>query len=320
MIKSILDNVLSGAEMTFHDAGKLLSAERDEAYLLIAAADSIRRRFCGNKIDLCSLINAKSGLCPEDCKYCGQSSKYNTGCKTYPLVSINEMIQSAQKAKEMGSHNFCIVISGPGPDEKEFNIIKDAIQRIKKEVGIEVDCSLGKITKKMAKDLKDIGVDRYNHNLETSGDFYKKICTTHSYKDRLDTVKNLKESGLEPCCGGIIGIGEDIGERLKFLFTLKELDIRCVPINILNPRKGTPLENMQSLDPLDIIKFIAVARLLLQKATIKIAGGREYGLRDMQALAFMAGANGMIIGGYLTTSGRSVEQDLKMAKDLGFEY
>lgn len=319
MINSILYNVLSGRELEFDEATTLLGSGREELPFLMHAADTIRRRFCGNRMDLCSLINAKSGLCLEDCKFCAQSSRYKTGCKVYALVSIEKMVKQAKEAKKAGATNFCIVISGEGPTKKEFNKIKKAIIRIKEEVGIEVDCSLGSLEIGMVRELKKIGVDRYNHNLETSEDFYKNICTTHPYRNRLSMVRMLKDEGLDPCCGGIIGLGEAPEQRIKLILTLRELDIKCIPVNILNPRKGTPLENIKALPPIEVIKTIAVLRLILPKAIIKVAGGREIGLRDMQAMAFMAGANGMIIGGYLTTGGRSVEQDLQMVRDLGFD-
>ncbi len=319
MIKGILDGVLDGKSLSFKDARVLLTLERDDVPLLMHTADAVRRKFCGNKIDLCSLVNAKSGLCSEDCKFCAQSSRYKTNCETYPLLSIEKIVSAAREAKRAGATNFCIVISGPGPNSEEFDKIKKAIVKINKEVGIKIDCSLGILEIAMIKELKQLGVTRYNHNLETSKDFYKDICKTHSYKNRLDMVGMLKDVGLDACCGGIIGLGEDIEERLKLIFSLKELGIKCVPINILNPRKGTPLEDVESLSPMEILKTIAVFRLILPDSIIKVAGGREYGLKDFQAMAFLAGANGMIIGGYLTTKGRSVKEDLQMVKDLGFE-
>lgn len=319
MIRGILERILDGADISIEEAGLLMASAKSELLALMQGADAVRRKFCGNKIDLCSLINAKSGLCSEDCKFCSQSSRYKTGCGVYPLVSIEKMVSSASQAKNSGAGSFCIVISGADPTKKEFEKIKHAIARIKKEVRIEVDCSLGSMDMESAKELKALGVDRYNHNLETSENFYRNICTSHSYQNRLDTVLLAKSSGLGLCCGGIIGMGEGPKEQLDMAFTLKKLDVRCVPINILNPRKGTPLENIKPLHPLEILKTIAIFRLILPKATIKIAGGREYGLRDLQPAAFMAGANGMIIGGYLTTKGRSVKQDLQMVRDLGFE-
>ncbi len=320
MIKDILDNLLhSRRGLEFEEAKVLLGADRDELLLLMHTADSIRKRYCGNRMDICFLINAKSGLCPEDCKFCAQSAGYTTKCKVYPLVSVEKIVNEAKKARKAGASNFCIVISGKGPTQEEFDKIKKAIRRINRKIGIKVDCSLGSLPIGMIKDLKALGVDRYNHNIETSEDFYKNICTTHPYKSRLNMLGMLKDVGLEPCCGGIIGMGESEEERLRLIFKLKELHIRCIPVNILNPRKGTPLEGIDPPAPLEIIKTIAVFRLALPSAIIKIAGGREYALRDLQGMAFMAGANGMIVGGYLTTKGRSVEKDLQMAKDLGFE-
>jgi biotin synthase len=319
IIREIIEKAASGKEIGPDEARLILDLDRKELPFLMHAADSLRRRFCGNRMDLCSLINAKSGLCPEDCKFCAQSRRYKTGCKTYPLVSVEKMVNSAKLAKKQGATNFCIVISGDGPLPEDFEKIKEAIKKINKAVRIKVDCSLGSLPIGMVEELKALGIDRYNHNLETSEDFYKNICTTHSYKSRLGMVGMLKDVGIRPCCGGIIGLGESKEDRIKMAFVLKKLHIECVPINILNPRKGTPLENIRPIEPMEAIKTIAVFRLILPNAIIKVAGGRESGLRDLQAMAFMAGANGMIIGGYLTTQGRSVEEDLQMARDLGFE-
>ena len=319
MIRPILDRVLAGQELEPKEAKTLLAIGRDELLFLMHASDTMRRRFCGDRMDLCSLVNAKSGLCSEDCKFCAQASKHKTGCKVYPLISVGKILKAAKEAKKIGAGHFCIVTSGEGPTREEFKKIKNAIERINKEVGIKVDCSLGALEIGMVRDLKALGIDRYNHNLETSEGHYKNICTTHSYKNRLSMLGMLKDVGLEPCCGGIIGMGESPEDRIDLMFTLKKLNISCVPINILDPRKGTPLESIEPISPLETIKTIAVLRLVLPKAIIKIAGGREKGLRDMQAMAFTSGANGMIIGGYLTTKGRSVEEDLQMARDLGFK-
>ncbi|MBU3911166.1 MAG: biotin synthase BioB [Candidatus Omnitrophica bacterium] len=318
MIKSILEEILSGKELEFDKAEILLGAGQDDLHLIMRAANIIRKRFCGERIDLCSLINAKSGLCSEDCKFCAQSVRYKTGCEVYSLVSVEDMVSAARLAKKQGAANFCIVISGGGPSKEEFEKIKEAIEKIK-TIGIKVDCSLGSLQIGMVKELKSLGIDRFNHNLETSREFYKDICATHSYESRVSMVGMLKDVGVEPCCGGIIGLGESPKERLNLAFALKKMGIGCVPVNILDPRKGTPLEYVKPIEPLEAIKTIATFRLILPKAIIKVAGGRESGLRDLQAMAFMAGANGMIIGGYLTTKGRSVEKDLQMVKDLGFE-
>jgi len=320
MIRSILDSVVSGKELGREEAGILLGTERDEMPFLMHAADTIRRRSCGNRIDLCSLINAKSGSCSEDCRFCAQSSRYKTSCKVYPLVSVQKMVRAAKEAKEAGAGNFCIVISGKGPTRKEFDKIKKAIASINKEVGIKVDCSLGSLERGMVRELKELGIERYNHNLETSMGFYGNVCTTHPYENRVGMVRMLKDVGLDPCCGGIIGMGESAEERIDLAFSLKDLGAGCVPVNILNPRKGTPLEDVKALPAIEIIKTIAIFRLILPGVIIKVAGGREHALRDLQAMAFMAGANGLIIGGYLTIKGRTIKEDLQMVKDLGFDF
>ncbi len=316
-VLDLLDRILDGSSVEFEDAIKLLEVDRDGLLLLLYSADRIRRRFCGDKMHLCSIINAKSGACPEDCKFCAQSSFYNTDCRVYPLVSSLELFEAARNAKRIGAQSFCIVTSGLVPEEEEFEKIKDAVRKIRDEIAIEVDCSLGRITEKMMKELKVLGIKRFNHNLETSKEFFGKVCTTHSFEDRYKTVQNLRALGIEACTGGIIGLGESPIDRIELAFFLKELGVECVPINILNPRSGTPLENQRPLSIFEILKTIAIFRFILPKSVIKVAGGRELNLRDFQALAFLSGANGMIIGGYLTTKGRPVEQDLQMIYDLG---
>lgn len=315
-ILNLMDRVLAGGFVEFKEAKRLLEVNRDDLLLLAYSADKIRRRFCGDSIDLCSIINAKSGACLEDCKFCAQSSFYNTDCRVYPLVSSLELLEAARNAKRIGAQSFCIVTSGLAPEDEEFEKIKDVVRKIRDEVDIEVDCSLGRITEEMMKELKILGIKRFNHNLETSKGFFDKVCTTHSFLDRYKTVQNLKMLGIEACTGGIIGLGETPIDRIELAFHLKELGVECVPINILNPRPGTPLENRRPLSIFEILKTIATFRFILPKSVIKVAGGREFNLRDFQAMAFLAGANGMIIGGYLTTKGRPVERDLQMIKDL----
>lgn len=306
-------------DITFEEAVKLLENSQPSTLSLADRADKLRQKIHGSKMHLCSLINAKSGLCYEDCKFCGQSRHYNISCKTYPLLSLTEILKQVKEVEKIGPDNICIVTSGGNLNKKEFEIVLETAQTITADTTLKLDCSLGRISFAQAKELKKLGVDTYNHNLETASGYFSNICTTHSFNDRLTTVKRLKRAGLKVCCGGIIGLGESRKQRVELAFALKELEVDTVPINILNPRSGTPLENMPTLKPMEIIRTIAVFRLILPKAIIKIAGGREHNLRDLQSLAFLAGANGMIIGGYLTTKGRSAQDDLKMVKDLGFE-
>jgi biotin synthase len=203
--------------------------------------------------------------------------------------------------------------------DREFETILNALDRIRRETTLDLDCSLGTLSEERAEALRKVGVIRYNHNVETSESHFHKICSTHSFADRVKTVEVLKDRGFSVCCGGIIGLGESPQQRLELAFSLRDLGIDCIPFNILNPRPGTPLEHSESVAPMEIVKTIALFRLVLPRGTIKIAGGREANLRDLQSVALLAGANGLILGNYLTTLGRSTEDDLTMVRDLGFD-
>lgn len=301
------------------EAEEFYEKEGKDLLSLVALGSEAREKFHGKRIDLCSIVNAKSGACEEDCKFCAQSGRYFTDIPEHPLLSIDELISRAVASEKSGAKNFCIVTSGRGVSDKDFNSICEAFRKIREKTSLEFDCSLGTLTKERAIKLKKIGIARYNHNLETSRRYFPNICTTHTYDDRISTLKILKDVGIARCSGGIIGLGETRPDRLDLAFTLKELGVECVTLNILNPRPGTPLEDIAPLDPFEIIKTIAIFRLIMPRAILKLAGGREKNLRDLQGLGILAGANGMIIGGYLTTKGRSVEDDLQMIKDLGLE-
>jgi biotin synthase len=279
----------------------------------------VREEFNGNKIDLCSLLSVKSGKCPEDCAFCAQSAHYKTEAPVYPLMDIQRIVEEAKEAQARGTGRFCLITSGREVSDKEFETILDALGRIRRETTLDLDCSLGTLSKERAESLRKVGVTRYNHNVETAESHFLQICTTHSFRDRVKTVEVLKGQGFSVCCGGIIGLGESLQQRLELAFSLKQLGIDCIPFNILNPRPGTPLENSEPIPPMEVIKTISLFRLVLPKGTIKIAGGREANLRDLQSLALLAGANGLIVGNYLTTPGRNAEDDLTMVKDLGFK-
>ncbi|MDI6735342.1 MAG: biotin synthase BioB [bacterium] len=311
--------LLNNEPITFSKAIYFSRLEGTDILDLISLANRVRKEYAGEKIDLCAIINAKSGACAEDCHFCGQSAHYKTNLATYPLKSEDEILTSAKEAEISGATRFCIVISGKKPETKDLKKIVATLVKLRQETSLKLDCSLGTLNEDEIYELKNAGVTRYNHNLETSEGYFKQICTTHSYEDRLNTVKILKKIGLEVCCGGIIGLGEDWDERIRLAFALKDLNVNCIPINILNPRPGTPLENVKPLSPMEIIKTIAVFRLILKDKIIKIAGGREVNLRDLQSLALLAGANGLIIGNYLTTEGRTASLDLQMLKDLEME-
>ncbi len=317
-IQRIGDQVLEGKSVNMGDLLPLLGAKGPDILDLAATANRVREVFNGNEIDLCSLLNAKSGRCSEDCAFCAQSGHYKTEALVYPLVDMNRMVEEAKEAQKRGTGRFCLITSGRQPNDREFETILKALAQIRRETTLDLDCSLGTLSAERAESLKKVGVTRYNHNLETAETHFPKICSTHSFQDRVRTVEVLKEQGFSICCGGIIGLGESPQQRLELAFSLRQLGIDCIPFNILNPRPGTPLERSEPIAPLEIIKTISLFRLVLPKGTIKIAGGREANLRDLQSLALLSGANGFIVGNYLTTPGRSAEDDFKMVEDAGF--
>ncbi len=318
-IQEIGDKVLSGRPATMKDILPLLEAKGPDIMELASVANRVRVEFMGNHIDLCSLLNAKSGRCPEDCGFCAQSVHYKTETPIYPLMDVDHMLKEARDAQKSKTGRFCLISSGRDLNDKEFETVLNALSQIRDETDLALDCSFGTLTQGRAEALKKVGVTRYNHNLETAESHFSKICTTHSFQDRIRTIEILKDQGFSICCGGIIGLGESAQQRLELAFSLRALEIDCIPLNILNPRPGTPLEHSDPIPPMEIIKTIALFRLILPKGTLKIAGGREVNLRDLQSLALLAGANGLIVGNYLTTPGRSAEDDLTMLRDLGFE-
>ncbi len=317
-INELKDRVLAGGQITKDEARAFynLSDEADKKNLY-AAAYALFQKFCSNKADLCSLINAKSGECSEDCSFCAQSGHYNTNVTTYALKNPEEILAKAKQDEANGSHRFCIVTSGGALSDEEFERVIDAYKLIQANTSLALDGSLGLLSDEQINRLKDIGVTRINHNLETSENFYSSICTTHKFSDRVNTIKRIKAAGIEVCAGGIIGLGESREDRIDMAFSLSELEVESVPINILNPRPGTPLKNNEKLSVEEILKTISIFRFILPRAVIKIAGGREVNLGDCQVDALRAGANGIIVGGYLTTAGNPVENDLNLIKSAG---
>jgi biotin synthase len=316
-IEEAMTRVLNGNQISFEDCEKLISS--NNVFVLARCSNIITRTFNGDTVDVETLINAKSGRCPEDCSFCAQSSFYNTGVNKFPLLSKDIILEQAQRAKEAGATSFCLVCAYRSPPKKDFEQICQTIEEIKKNVMIDIDVSLGFMTHEMARKLKSLGVKRYNHNLEASESYFSQICKTHDFADRINTAKLVKEEGLELCCGGIIGMGESPKQRLELAFSIKSLEPDEVPINILISRKGTPLENIHPLDPMDAIKTIAVWRFIMPKTILKIAGGREVHLKDKERVALRAGANGIITGGYLTTGGNSAKEDITMIREIGLQ-
>ena len=314
----LTDRVLGGGKVTVEEASHLMEITKQRDIVsLISYANIIREEFKGHVIDLCAIINAKSGRCSEDCAFCSQSAHYITDIERYPLVSEEIIIESAKEASNIGANRFGIVVSGENiKDPLELKSICTAIEDMPSRVAIGRCASLGTLTRETALDLKKAGLERYHHNLETSESFFPKICTTHSYQERVNTIKIAKEEGFRVCCGGIFGLGETPEQRLEFAFTLKELGVDSIPLNFLNPIPGTPLENAPPIPPMEILKIIAVFRFIHPTKDIRVCGGRQRNLRGIQPLMYLAGANATMIGNYLTTPGSNPKEDLQLIEDL----
>ncbi|MFC1631702.1 biotin synthase BioB [Candidatus Omnitrophota bacterium] len=283
---------------------------------LIFQANQIRKEFLGSEIELCSILNAKSGGCSEDCKFCAQSSRYPTNIDTFPLKDKDQIVEAARQAKEIGAKKFGIVTSGNSLSLREINIIAQAIREIRDKVDIEICASLGAQTEQQLRILKQAGLARYHHNVETSPRFYSQIVSTHSFEQRVNTIKAAKQVGLSVCSGGIIGMGESEQDRIDLACLLRDLDVDSVPINFLVAHPGTPLQGLIPLSCSEAVKTIAIFRIILKDKIIKIAAGRETILSDFQGLGFLAGANGMLIGGYLTIRGRDVAADQQLVEQI----
>ena len=281
---------------------------------LTAKADRARRESVGDDMQLCTILNAKSGQCPEDCRFCAQSSRYGTDAEEYPLREVEELLDGARRARDIGSNHFGIVTSGKILRDDEVARIAEAVSVITREIGIEVCASLGCLGRDQLVLLREAGLVRYNHNIETSRRFFPRIVSSHTFDERLETVRMAADTGLSVCCGGIIGMGETREDRVDMAFTLKDLDVDSVPINVLIPIPGTPLGDLERLSASEALRTIAVFRLIMPGTTIKLAAGREEVLPD--ADGFMAGANGMLVGGYLTQKGRAVEEDQNLVREV----
>jgi len=317
-ITEVGQQVLVGQSITMEQAVTLSQVPDQDLPFLFAMANKIRQQFVGDEVDLCVIVNGRSGKCTENCSFCAQSMHHKANISVYPLLSEEELLAAAKQAEANGSHRFSIVTSGRGAEQdKDFAKIIKTLKRIKSETKLKVCASLGTLSAENAKALKAAGVSRYHHNVETSRSHYGEICTTHSYDDRANTIKVAHEAGLEVCSGGIIGMGESMQHRLEMAFELRELGVHSVPINILNPIKGTAMADQEPLLPLEIIKVFALFRFIMPKMGIRSAGGREVNLRDLQSVGLMSGLSGMLIGGYLTTGGRESAMDLQMIRDMG---
>jgi len=314
--------VLNGGVITKSEALDLSQATGADIYLLAGIASKIREQYTGNRIDLCSIINGKSGNCSEDCKFCSQSVFHLCAIDTYPLLDEEKILEYAHYVEQFGTRRFAIVTSGRGVTEHDPDLISiiRIIHRLSNETNLQLCVSLGELTERAAVMLREAGVSRYHHNLETSEGFFPHIVTTHTYQDRIRTIHCARTAGMEICSGGIIGLGESMEQRIDLAYALRNLIVDSVPINILHAVPGTPLEDKPPLPPLEIIKTIALFRFILPRTDIRSAGGREKLLRDLQSIGLMAGLNGMMIGNYLTTDGRGIGKDLDMLKDMGYSW
>ena len=317
IINDIANRILAGGSITPEEAIRLSEVEGSAVYDLFRAATRLKEHFVGNDVHLCSIINAKSGRCAEDCAFCAQSAHHKTDAPVYPLVQEDRLLESARDAQTNGSACFGIITSGTTVNGTELEQILTALRRIRKETTILPSCSLGIIDEETAVKLKEAGMDTYHHNLETAQSFFPSICTTHDYQDDVNTVRAVKKAGVKICCGGIFGLGESAAQRVEMAFTLQELDVDSVPMNFLNPIEGTRLEGAANITALECLKTVAIYRMILPGKRITVCGGREKNLRDLQSGIFMVGANGTMIGNYLTTQGRNVDTDLTMFSDLG---
>ncbi len=316
-VAEITQRVLSGGHIEQDECVWLLSRKSIDVLELGAGAAQVRRHFCGEAVALCSIVNAKSGGCPEDCSFCGQSARYATGVPSTRWLAPQDILASAQHAEAEGASRFCIVMTGRGPGERELELVLEATRLIKAHTHVDVDCSLGMLSQPQAQRLAEAGVSMYNHNLETSARVYARFVSTHAITERVETVHAVRSSGMQVCCGGILGLGEDPEDRVRLAMELRALNPDRVPINILSARPGTPLEGAEPVSPMDVIKAVSMFRYVLPRAIIILAGGREQAMRDLQALGLLAGANGLIVGNYLTTLGQSPAQDRQMIRDLG---
>lgn len=298
---------------------ELLSLAQEDLEELCAAADEIRQRFCGNRFDLCAIINGKSGSCPENCKYCAQSAHYQARPKQYPLLEPEQFEKDAQYHWQKGVLRYSIVTSGRRLTDSEVDKLCTSYRKIReKSGGICLCASHGLLSYEQFLKLKDAGVTRYHNNLETSRNYFPSICTTHTYEDKLAVIRAAQQAGLEVCSGGIMGLGETMEDRIDMALELRELGIKSVPLNLLNPIPGTPLEDAAPLKQEEILRIIAVYRFALPDAALRLAGGRGL-MADKGKKAFQSGANAAITGDMLTTSGIRIEDDIQMVSGLGYE-
>ena len=318
LIDDMIEIALKGQSISSDKALQLESFTHEELDYLFIGTDRIRDKFKGEDVKICSIVNAKSGRCVEDCSFCAQSSSFKTDAPETELMSVEEMVAAAKEAEAFGANEFSIVASGTKMDDRqELDKVIAAVRRIKAETKLETCCSLGLMELDDLKELKAAGLDRCHHNLETAASFFNKIVTTHTYEDEVKAVQNAKEAGLQVCVGGIFGMGETFAQRVELAFSIRELGTQSLPINFLKPIDGTGLDHLETIEYYDALKTIALLRLVLPKIDLFVCGGREEVMTDKQEQLFSAGANGILGGNYLTTKGQDPKRDIEMIQSLG---
>jgi biotin synthase len=315
-MENLLKEILDGKFVNRNEIQEL--AENASLELLTRYANKIRQKYCGDKIELCSIINAKSGRCSENCKYCAQSVHYKTNADVYPLISIEKILSEAKQHQDNGVHRLSLVTSGKKLDNADFQNIILHFDKLVNSTQMKICASLGILDNAQLSELQKHGIIRYHHNLETSRRFFPSVCTTHTYDDRIKTIKLAQQAGLEICSGGIFGLGETLNDRIDMAFDLRELNVKSVPINILMPVKGTPLENQKALSTDEILRSIALYRIILPYAFIRYAGGRA-SLNERVKEGLQGGINAMLTGDFLTTTGSNTQSDIKMLIEMGFK-
>ncbi|MBU5487041.1 biotin synthase BioB [Clostridium sp. MSJ-8] len=315
IVKELKEKVLSGYEVSKEDAMKLVEAPLEE---LCKAADEIREHFCSNKFDICTIINGKSGRCSENCKFCAQSSFYQTNSPKYSLLGGEEILKEGKYNESKGVPRYSIVTSGKRLNEDEVDEVCKSIEKLKKETKLSICASFGLLDEKQYSKLRDAGLTRVHNNLETSKRNFANVCTTHTIQDKIEAIKAAKRAGLQVCSGGIMGIGETMEDRIDMVLEVRNLGVKSIPVNMLNPIKGTPMENNKVLTNDEMCRIVAIFRFLIPDSAIRLAGGRGL-LEDKGRKCFKSGANAAISGDMTTTTGISIDDDMEILKELGYE-
>jgi biotin synthase len=317
--QSCLNRIASGRPIDRSDALALLAEAERDPWPLLAAADAVRRQFRGRVVNLCSIEPVKLGRCGEDCRWCAQSAHWATGIAAHGLPSTDDLVRAAEAAAAAGARSFGLVSSGARLSDDEFRFVCQTARDIRTRTGLGLCGSFGALTPERAAAMVEAGFTRYNHNLETSERFFPKVCTTHTYQDRVRTARAVLAAGMELCCGGLMGMGETDEDRVDLALAVREIGSHVVPVNFLHPIAGTPLADVAPVTPMKILSVVAMFRLVMPDRIIKMAGGREKNLGQLQSFMFLAGADSCIVGGYLTTCGRPASEDLALIRDLGLE-